>query len=485
VVRRAIQLGVLAAAVAGCGAEPYQVEPVVDAPAPGSSADPFVDLDTLVVSVAEEGQPDDLVSASFARGTPVSLAGVPYQPDLVVHMTGQVAGAEVAYGRTCAFDLEEGQPPPAPHLYFARNVRWAASAGVGSPTRTGGFAWTASDGSGAFLGGADAAGAGLTTVDRFDPRTGAYQTLADPLLARTGPAEAPLGDGRLVVLGGTDPIGGAPVDMVELLDPVASAGRQEQALVDARASRTGAAAVTQSDGRVAFIGGRDATGVLVTSVLEVRAEAGSVAVREVHASMSVPREGATLTRLGDDVGAPVLVVGGVDDGGAPVALAELYKPLQEGFADPALFTPTLTEPRHLQAAVRTPDGGVLVVGGVDGAGNPISDLELWSYDQGFHVVGTLPPTAGVVDFSLTPLPDGRFLLAGGRTAPGGPALDTAFILRLDTVSGSIDVAAAQDHLQVARAGHQAVLLCDGTVLLVGGADTTFAERFDPPSNGRR
>src|SRR5262249_48572634 len=156
-----------------------------------------------------QGTADDLVSATFARGAHVSLPGVPYQNDLVVHMTGRAGGAEVAYGRTCAFDLVDGERPPQPHLYLARTVKWAAAAAAPTMARVGGAGWAAADGSGLYVAGADLAGAPVGAIDRFDPRTGTYDSFAG-LAPRVGPAVAPLGDGRIVVVGGADPATGKP-----------------------------------------------------------------------------------------------------------------------------------------------------------------------------------------------------------------------------------------------------------------------------------
>src|SRR5206468_3943763 len=162
----------------------------------------------------------------------VSLPGLSYEPNLVVHMTGRASGAEVAYGRTCAFDLVEGQPLPQPHLYLSRTVKWAAVASAPIAPRLGGAGFTAADGSALSV------------------------------------------------------------------------------------------AVTQSDGKVAVIGGRDVNGALVATVLEIRSDAGAIALREVRADLATRREDATATRLGDAVGAPILVVGGVDGTGHVVATAE-------------------------------------------------------------------------------------------------------------------------------------------------------------------
>jgi hypothetical protein len=128
------------------------------------------------------------------------------------------------------------------------------------------------------------------------------------------------------------------------------------------------------------------------------------------------------------------------------------------------------------------------IGGVDAAGAPIRQLERFVIDAGVVPAGELPATAGVIDITTTRLPDGRILIAGGRPTPGGPAVDTAAIARLDFVDGTVDVVPTVDRLAVPRAGHHAVPLCDGTVWIGGGAAAAgapAAERYNPPPLGRR
>jgi len=103
----------------------------------------------------------------------------------------------------------------------------------------------------------------------------------------------------------------------------------------------------------------------------------------------------------------------------------------------------------------------------------------------FTEEGELPSNAGVVGFTATTLPDGRILLAGGSTTLGGPPTNTAEIVTLDDLDGTVDVVAT-DSLAIARSGHQAALMCDGTVWLSGGAaDGAVAERYNPPATDRR
>jgi hypothetical protein len=132
-----------------------------------------------------------------------------------------------------------------------------------------------------------------------------------------------------------------------------------------------------------------------------------------------------------------------------------------------------------------PDGSVLFIGGIGGAlRQPVATLELFSVDAGFVAVGELPRGAGLVDFAATTLPDGRILLTGGRETVGGSAVTNAYIVRLN-FNQTVDVVST-DHLAVARAGHQAVALCDGTILISGGTAVRLpAERYNPPPDGRR
>ena len=472
------------AALAACGDAAPVFAPVIDSPATGSPADPFPGLDELKLAVAVTGDPDDLVSATFARGRAVELTNVPFGADLVVHLAGEVAGSEVAYGRTCAFDLVAGVAPPAPHLYFARTVKWATSA-TPAVARRGGFAWTTADGSGLFVGGAEGTTAApAIAMDRFDPRVGAFAAV-DDLAARWGAAFTRFPGGRALAVGGIDTATGEPAGVIEVIDPLAAVGRRVERLDDPRVARADATITELSSGDAVLIGGVDATGALPASVVLLADDGGTITLRDLRAAMAVPRVGATATRLSDDVGAPLIVIGGRDALAAPVAMAELYKPLSELFADPAAFHPVLVTPRSRHLAVRTPDGSILVIGGLDASDQPVHKLELFSLDAGFREVGDLPPGAGVVDLTATPLPDGRILLAGGRPTKDGPALATAYIARLDPVDGSVDVGET-NRLSTPRADHTAVALCDGTVMVVGGTEAPSpAERYNPPSANRR
>ena len=477
--RAAPALTLAALAAAGCNND-VTVRPVIDSP-PGDTA--FADVDTIELSVALDGETEPLTSLSFRRGEPLELLDVPYGENLVIHMLGRINSTEVAYGRTCRFAVHAGEDPPAPHLYFARTVRWAKSAVPPSAVRIGGAALTSHNGSALYFGGHDQGSVNVLGADRFDPTTGQFQELTELAPRRNGSA-ANLGDGSVILVGGVD-----QQDVVaKHIDVISIDADPDQAVRPVKAEQLGSltapALATLSDGRVVAIGGRDANGALFPYATEIAGDGGGITIRPLlRASLALPRYGHTVTRLSDDLGAPVLIAGGRNVGDMPVAPSELYRPLVEQMAPLSEFSKEIQVPRWDHAAVRLPDGSVLIIGGRNASG-PVASIEVFTLEAGFIVQGFLPIGSGLTEFSVTPLPDGRVLIAGGRDATGAP-VDSALIVRIDPLGGGIDLVNT-DRLAVPRAGHQATLLCDGTVLLVGGTtDPTPAERYNPPSTGRR
>ncbi len=464
--------------LAGCN-DDVVVTPVIEGPVGDPDASAFPTIDAINITVAREGSDRDLVSASFNRGEEVGIAGAPFGDDLVIHLSGFVGASNVAYGRTCAFHVDAKSPPPSPHLFLSRSVKFA-SLGVTPVDRNHGRG-VSYLGSALIVGG-DAAGSGVSTVERYDPVTGALATVG-AIDGRTGSVVALIGISppRIVVVGGQ--VGPTGAAFIELVDPT----REIERFDDLRSpmARIGLTATSLTDGRVIVIGGNAPGDVPVGTTTELTLGNG-IEVRPLsRAVLAHPRTGHTATRLGDDVGAPVLIAGGTDAAGAPVPIAELFKPLSEELASPTTFAPTMLIPRHHHQAVRMPDNSVLIIGGLDAGDRPITTLELFTLDGGFISVGELPDTAGVVDFTATPLPDGRVLIVGGRSQPGGPPTTTAFIARLDPLDGSVDVVPT-DRLAMPRANHQAAMLCDGTILITGGTSgATIAERYNPSPAGRR
>jgi hypothetical protein len=470
-------VGAALALCAGLACDPGTtvVVPVIDIPTEDADATASA-LDGIALTVAHAGNERDLVAQNFARGVPIELPDVPFGDDLVLHMSGFVGASNVAYGRSCTFALAPGDEPPETHLFFSRSVKFA-SLGLTPLPRIGGLGISYL-GAALLIGGAGvAADDAVTQVERFDPATGRLSRIGT-VRARDRAVQALVGTAppRVVVIGGADGADGAK--FIEVVDE-----RRIDRIDVPEMARIDLTATSLTDGRVIVVGGNPPGQPPVKDLDEISERDGTLEVRRLPTALTVARSGHSATRLGDDVGAPVLIAGGVDAAGAPVAAAELFKPLSEEVV--ATFSPQMMIARHHHVATLMPDGSVLIIGGLDAMGLPVVALELFSVDGGFTTAGNLPGGAGVIDFATTTLPDGRILLTGGRSAPGGAPLDTAYIARLNPLDGSVDVVPT-DHMAIRRAGHHALLLCDGTVLVTGGnPQELLVERYNPPPAARR
>jgi hypothetical protein len=474
-------LAAVAAVVVACSAATTSLVPVIDQPVDDTDA-AATPLDSITLTVAHAGSDGDLASHSFQRNQTLALDGTPFGDDLVVHMTGYVGQSIVGYGRTCTLSVRPDAVPPSAHLFFSHTVKFA-STDIRPMPRNGGLGISYL-GKAVLVGGTGPDGRVMSEVERFDPITGEL-TMKDAVLARDRAVQALIGlsPPRVVVVGGTVAGGATGMDGAQFLELIDERGIER--FDNADMARVDLTATALTDGRVIVIGGKVPGGAPLGDIDEVApAPDTTVGVRKLGAALTVPRSDHTATRLGDDVGSPILIAGGVDASGAPVPAAELFKPLSEQLADPALFVHRMAVPRHGHTATLMPDGSVLILGGLDNLEQPVATLELFSVDAGFVAVGDLPRGAGLVDFALTKLPDGRVLLTGGRLSQGSPPLNSAYVIRLN-FNQTVDVVAT-DHLAVARAGHHAVLLCDGTVLVTGGTTVQLpAERYNPPPDGRR
>jgi hypothetical protein len=465
------------AALAGCD-NTVVIRPIIDHPT--GDLNPFTKIDHIELSIAIAGEPTDLANAGFSEGQTLELPAAPYGVNLVVHMLGIDRGSKFAYGRTCPFDIQPGDPDPQPHLYFGGMVAWAPAAQPPSGLRSGGTAVSYRS-SGIFIGGLDTAAAPVVGVDRFDALNGRFDNVVNLAPRRFGNASI-VGIGRVVIAGGFDP-GGQPISRLEVVNIDQQTVEQADAgpLLGINAS----AFTTLGDGKVVSFGGRDAANVPVRDLVEITATGDSATLRVLRPKLATARYGHTATAMSEDIGAPVLIAGGRDGASNVVDTAELYKPLQEELASPAEFAPKMVVPRSGHQGVRLPDGSVLIVGGLDRDNKAVLTVEQFSLDRGFRAVATLPATAGITDFTATPLPDGRVLLAGGRDDANNQ-VDTAFIARLDTTGGGGIQILTTTVLETPRYGHQATLLCDGTVMLTGGTIVEApAERYNPPEDGRR
>jgi len=190
--------------------------------------------------------------------------------------------------------------------------------------------------------------------------------------------------------------------------------------------------------------------------------------------MSVARRGPTATLLEDG---RVLITGGqragaIDTGDVFFETAEIWVPLPGKFN---LVPAKMAFKREYHAAVRLPDGKVLVAGGLAGGQGT---AEIFDPKTGTWTLTALhhPHPQGATAVLLN---DDRVLLVGGDDGGGAVEIfDPATLTWTDAAP-----------LLVPRRFHAATLLKDGRVLVTGGSDfaqapkaTRKVEVYDPKTN---
>src|SRR5438132_7207783 len=124
----------------------------------------------------------------------------------------------------------------------------------------------------------------------------------------------------------------------------------------------------------------------------------------------------------------------------------------------------LNQPRAEHTATLLTNGTVLIAGGRDAAGQPLASAEIFDPATGGYRLLASPLPAPVWGHTANRLSDGTVLIAGG-TGDGG--LPVAAAQLFDPATGAFS---ALDSMSTPRARHTATLLRDGRVVLVGGTD---------------
>ncbi|HEV2837241.1 MAG TPA: kelch repeat-containing protein [Pyrinomonadaceae bacterium] len=237
-------------------------------------------------------------------------------------------------------------------------------------------------------------------------------------------------------------------------------------MTERRAAHT---ATLLPDGRVLIAGGFTGGNTFTSAELfDPAAE-----VFKAAGNMSVARAGHTATLLSNG---KVLIAGGYN--GNYLASAELYDPATNR------FTPAgaMSAARSGHMATLLQNGKVLLAGGVGVGWTFLASAEV--YDP---ATNTFTPTSDMLaareSHTATLLPNGNVLIAGGHRGrrPSITIYSSAEIY--DPQSGRFTAAG---DMTVIRHKHEAVLLADGRVLILGGSDQrdgngayTSAEIYDP------
>jgi hypothetical protein len=236
--------------------------------------------------------------------------------------------------------------------------------------------------------------------------------------------------------------------------------------------------------------GRRVALAAVTIVIGLAAiESPALAVEgswETTGSLNVPRLQTTSTLLADG---RVLVAGGRNFAFTDaLESAELYSPLTETFT----LTGSMTEGRWSHTATRLANGKVLVAGGfTDPSTSANAQPVLAGAELYDPATGTWSPTGSMSTRRALHvaqlLPDGRVLVAGGRTcnAPPPTACNSAFTTNTAEIynpaTGAWTPAASMNNN---RTTTSAVLLQNGAVLVPAGfpGGQNTAETYNPATN---
>lgn len=414
---------------------------------------PLAGADTVTVTLRDGfGQPLAFSRGAASAGS-VTLAHVPGGAGYGVEVDATSGGDVVARGRSCPFTVDAARPPTVP-IWFSRIGRFGATAGPDvARSDAVAFAW----GDGALIAGGSNAGAPLATTESYDAAAARFS--AGPSLAtpRAGARAVALAGGMVLLVGGAAK--GAPaVEVLSAAHTTPEPAGVAPELVEHAAAATG-------DGRVVVAGGRLAGAP--TDGAWIIAQAGASV--EPLPPLKRARARLTVTSASGDPFAPLFVIGGVDAAG-PVAEVELFDPLTETFA---LAGIKLAQPRSEHTVTRLPSGLLLVVGGVDAAGAPLATAELIDpLGRAARSVALLRSARS--RHAATLLASGRVLVSGGVDAAGSAIADAEIF---DPSLGAEGDFVPTAPLASPRADHALVPLCDGTLVVVGGA--SGAEIYNP------
>ncbi len=434
-----------------------------------ASFDDFIDVDPASIASAVVSR--DPARPGWLRGgiKQVGRLGLAMAAGIAIVIL--VAGAILLRQSSTSVGAPTVRPSPNPTPAQSRTTP-LYPAGVWTPgpsmsvARDGGHTVTTLlDGRILVSGGDDAS----TSAELFDPATATWSPTGSKLMRQLWATATRLVDGRVLVVGGFDSREAfAPtLASAEVYDPLTGTWTTTGTLAVPRA---GHSATLLPDGRVLVAGSTGPTGRADDSLASTEVFDPATGSWTPGAPMFEARSGHTATLLPDGM---VLVAGG------SLVDAELFDPTTGSWMKAAASP----EGFYGAAGTQLADGRLLLAGG-DAPSGP--GARGWPhaalYDPASDTWSKAPDmTRGRLGHAAVQLRDGRVLVSGGM-AYGGPSAEHFADTEIyDPQAGTWT--AGPDMLQP-RASHGAVLLPDGSVLVIGGwvgADgaTESTELFDP------
>ena len=413
--------------------------------------------------IDEAGTPRLRMAAPFV----VDRHGVRHEASVTLRECAADTRASAPWGRApvspraaeCVVDIAWSLPPAAYPAVL--DPAWTTTARLAEPRWAHGAA-RLEDGRVLVAGGSYPIGnlwGELASAELYDPSTRTWAATGPMSVARRPGFTERLADGRVIVVGGSTGFPGATAQaLVEVYDAAVGGFSRTADLVSPRFDFAGAKLL---DGSVLVLGGF-ITNDLATSSAE-RLDVETLTWFEV-APMHEKRALTAATTLADG---RVLVSGGGDNpyltGNVVHASAELY----DGAADRwDLLPAAMNTARYGHTATLVEGGRVLVTGGADGPqGITVhGSLELLDVAAATWSPVSANLTAPRWHHGATLLPNGRVLMVGGYSASFNPSTTRKGDLA-DVETGSL---VALGELATPHTLETSTLLADGTVLVVGG-----------------
>ncbi len=274
-----------------------------------------------------------------------------------------------------------------------------------------------------------------------------------------------LADGQVIVMGGED-ASGAPLDSVERFDPVSETWSELVSLPEPRANHT---TTLLEDGRLLVVGGgrsnqngspspQDvlATAVLYDPLSGVVAEIPLGGPRAGHESFRLPNGDVVIAGgSNDQVGSDCTSVPDCQYGKA-IASVERFDVATESWS----ALDDLAGPRILFGVAPLEPGSLLLVGGASDTAS-LSRVERYDPAMGAFVLAA-PLENARLRPTVVALGDGRVLAAAGKIANVGPVGVT------ELYDPALDAWTEGEAIGVPRTGAVAVALQSGNALVAGG-----------------
>ncbi|GJG96849.1 kelch repeat-containing protein [Cupriavidus pauculus] len=276
-----------------------------------------------------------------------------------------------------------------------------------------------------------------------------------------------LNNGLVLVAGGFT--GGGSTDSAWLYNPATDTWAPTGTMFVPRSSHT---ATLLQDGRVLISGGQVFSQIETDSAEIYDPATGTWSPAGL---MSDARQNQSSTLLANG---KVLVAGGFNQlGGFVTNLAsmDVYDPVTNAWTT---MTTTLASPRAQHAAARLPDGNVLLAGGI-GNGGLLGTTEIVAIDDSGTSVSPAPVVFGNVTMGTT-LADGSVLVLGDATSAAAPRAYRYDPTTLTWTASSM--ISARSIPTVTRLADGRVLVSGGTLVSSGGVRTTSTEIYDPATN---